>query len=158
MFRQRMRYQKALLVHAGYQKKILTYKPTTKSLRSIRSLSERVQLATDILISYTDLGARISFIFCSSFSLFSLCITIYALYAYFFKENVISGWASMIVFVSVAFSALFFMIGLVGAYLRRILIEVQGAPPYRNRTDHLYVRENAINRPFWMSTIMVMRQ
>ena len=54
----------------------------------------------------------------------------YALYSKFFTNKVVPGWASSVSILSFLFGVLFILLGLIGEYIGRILIEVKQRPPY----------------------------
>lgn len=53
-----------------------------------------------------------------------------AIYAKFFTDKAVPGWASMIGMVSLLFAVLFVLLGIIGEYIARILEEVRGRPRF----------------------------
>jgi len=53
-----------------------------------------------------------------------------ALYAKLFTDKVVPGWTSIIGVVSLLFGVLFILIGLLGEYIGKVLIQVRGRPAY----------------------------
>ena len=54
-------------------------------------------------------------------SLLSFCITLYGILIKIFKDNVIEGWTSTVMFLSVLFALLFTILAFFGEYLGRLL-------------------------------------
>jgi glycosyltransferase involved in cell wall biosynthesis len=63
------------------------------------------------------------------FALFSIIVTIYSIFMKFFSQPT-SGYTSLIVFLSISFSLLFFIIGIIGEYIANIFKETKGRPSY----------------------------
>lgn len=55
---------------------------------------------------------------------------IYALYSKFVSGSAIPGWASSVAILSFLFGVLFILIGIIGEYIGRILVEVMQRPRY----------------------------
>ncbi|MBI2411883.1 MAG: glycosyltransferase [Deltaproteobacteria bacterium] len=121
--KEKFRYRKALYLLTGYPKKNLLYRSPSRG-RSGRPWYEDLDLALDVVIGYSNIGIK-AIHFLSA----SLAIGGWAIYGYFF-ENVIEGWTAIMVFLSCVFSGLFFILGMLGEYILRILNEVKGRPYY----------------------------
>ena len=53
-----------------------------------------------------------------------------AIYVKLFTDRAVPGWASAVGMVSLMFGILFILLGIIGEYIGRILIEVRGRPRY----------------------------
>lgn len=126
--KEKFRYRKALYLLTGYPKKNLTYRSPSRG-RSGRAWHEDLDLAFDIVIGYSNIGIKLIHFLSAALFLFSLAIGGWAIYGYFF-ENVVEGWTAIMVFLSCVFSGLFFILGMLGEYILRILNEVKGRPYY----------------------------
>lgn len=63
-------------------------------------------------------------------SFIAFCEIIYALYVRFFTKHIVPGWTSMVSILSFLFGILFILIGILGEYIGRILVEVRERPRY----------------------------
>ena len=129
---EKTRYRKGLHSYIGFSKTKIHYnKINNKSTIIDRSLSEKISLGLDIIVSFTKLGLIISLFLSIILFLFSLGMGIYALYDYFFGEDIAgTGWASVIAFLSIGFSGIFLILGMLVNYASKILIEAQNRPLY----------------------------
>ena len=63
-------------------------------------------------------------------SLVAFAELVYAVYTRLFTSTVVPGWASAISILSFLFGVLFILVGLLGEYIGRILVEVQHRPRF----------------------------
>ncbi len=63
-------------------------------------------------------------------SMFSMYILLEALYEKLFLGTTVPGWTSTIGVISLLFGILFILLGLLGEYIGRILVQVRGRPLY----------------------------
>lgn len=96
------------------------YSPIGKK-SSKRSLLSNVNFSIDVLVSFSDKLIRIATVLSLFASIINLIYIIYVLVIFFFKENVIEGWASSNLYNSVIFFILFLVTSILGEYLRVIL-------------------------------------
>ncbi len=129
---EKTRYRKGLHSYIGFSKTRIKYnKINNRSTIIERSLPEKISFGLDIMVSFTKLGLIIALYLSVILFLFSLSMGIYALYDYFFMKNVTgTGWASIIAFLAIGFSGIFFILGMVVNYASKILIEAQNRPLY----------------------------
>lgn len=133
---EKVRYRKALYAIVGARQHHIVYpsNPTEKTRRVARRLDrETTSLAFDILLSFSGFGLRLAHRLSFAFGLFSLLAFTYAVFVYLFKANVVEGWTTVTVIASTGFAGLFLVLGVIGEYLARILIEVRGRPLYSVR-------------------------
>jgi hypothetical protein len=142
--KQRLRYQKALLSRSGYHRHAIEYAPVAIAASPQRSLWERMNLASEIFINYSSIGSKIGMTLSILFIGFACVVVGYVLYSYFFLSNISKGWASIMLFLSISFSGLFFFLSIISEYARQILLEVQGNPFYiiEANTSNFSQRQN----------------
>lgn len=134
--KEKVRYRKALYAYVGARQHHIGYvpRPDADVLRIKRRLDrEKTTLAFDVLLSFSGFGLRLAHRLSFTFGLLSLLTIVYALFIYLFKKDVVQGWTTMTVLVSGGFAGLFLVLGVIGEYLSRILVEVRGRPLYSIR-------------------------
>lgn len=125
--KEKFRYRKALYALTGYPRKNVVYPGGRRG--SGRVWGENMDLFFDVVIGYSNIGIRLIHFLSAALFLFSLAIGGWAFVSYF-RENVVEGWTTTMVFLSCVFSGLFFILGIIGEYVLRILDEVKGRPYY----------------------------
>jgi polyisoprenyl-phosphate glycosyltransferase len=138
--RDKVRYRKALYAVLGYRHHHLRYLRTAVGppRRSGRSDRETWSLAFDILLSFSGFGLRLAHRLSFAFGLLSVGAACYAVVIFLFKNNVVQGWTTVTVLISGGFTGLFLVVGILGEYLARILVEVRGRPLYSIRDTVVY--------------------
>lgn len=127
--KEKVRYRKALYSYTGYRKKAIEYQPIFHS-KLYSSTKESVTLAVDVAVSFSNLGLRISHYLSFIFFAMSLCAVGYGVLNFLFNRHVVPGWTTLFVLTAVGFSGVFLVVGIIGEYLARILLEVQNRPLY----------------------------
>ena len=131
----RVRYRKMLYASSGYERTSIQYAVSdAKKAFTKKTLGENIELAMNVLISFTYFGANIPFIFSAIFFLIALLAGFYTILIFILKKNVVEGWATLMLLLSFGFSGLFFVIGIISKYVSIILMEVQDRLPYTCRT------------------------
>lgn len=130
--KENVRYRKALYKSSGYPCATVLYKPVRGDFSYPEPpFFERIGLAFDVLISFSNIGAKLALIFSAVFIIMSLCIGFYAINSYIFRSTIASGWTTISLFLSAGFSGIFLILGLLGKYLSILLVEIQNRTPYR---------------------------
>ncbi len=129
--KEKFRYRKALYLLTGYPNRTVVYKPLPgRGGVKSRNRQESLSLALDVIIGFSNIGIKSIHFLSGLMFLFSVFIVFYTLHSYFFVENVVEGWLTIMLFLSIVFSGLFFILGVLGEYIMRILDEVKGRPYY----------------------------
>lgn len=145
--KEKVRYRKALYGFTGYPSTRITYSPTTGSSSRGRRLNrETVKLAFDILISFSEVGLRLANLFSLMFLFFSLAGILYTVLNYLFNDNLIVGWPTIMIVLSTGLAGIFFVLGLIGEYVARMLIEVRQRPNYAVATSHTFLPAPPVGR------------
>ncbi len=129
--REKVRYRKVLYKYLGFNYATITYKPK-KILKSQRK--NKMNLAVEVFLTFSDLGVKISFVAALLFFIVSVGLGAYSLVAYVTFEFVVTGWTTIMLFLSFGFSGLFLILGLMGKYMNMILVEVKNRPLYATRS------------------------
>jgi glycosyltransferase involved in cell wall biosynthesis len=135
--REKVRYRKALYAYSGYKKHVIDYAPLSMSKKSEIN-RENISTAFDVMVSFSNIGLKVSHYLSIIFLLFSLFMAGYAFYNYFFNQNVVEGWTTLMILISFGFTGLFFIVGMLGEYISRILIEIQNRPFYTTNSVEIY--------------------
>lgn len=147
--KEKVRYRKALYAYTGYPKATIEIPaaPGTGTgawavpRRTINR--ERLTLAIDILVSFSNIGLKVSLLFSLLFLLFSMGMMGYSLYHYLFNKNVVEGWTTLMILLSTGFAGLFFILGVLGEYMTRMLVELQARPAYSVRSVEVIKKRDA---------------
>lgn len=140
--KEKLRYRKALYHYSGFNSRTIVYECINKSdQRNSLSFGERVNLASDILISFSDIGTKLPLRISMVFATISLISIIYTIYSYFTVENIQTGWTTTMMFLSISFTGLFFMLAVVSKYMNVLLNELQDRPRYIYQSIDRYSRK-----------------
>ncbi|QWU15807.1 dolichol-phosphate mannosyltransferase [Paenibacillus sophorae] len=135
--KEKVRYRKALYELTGYSKSLVTYQSLFKS-KGKKMTRENVSLAIDALVSFSNAGLKAAHYLTFAFFGFSIFMGAYALYNYFFNQSVVEGWTTLMILISFGFAGLFFIFGVIGEYISRILTEIQNRPFYSTSSVEMY--------------------
>lgn len=129
--REKLRYRKALYHYSGFNTTILSYEPNKKVVRNDDiTVGEKVKLATDVLVSFSDFGMQSAVFFSALFFVVAIGMMTYTVYSYLTVEGIQPGWTTTMLFLSASFSAVFFVLTILAKYLTALLLEVQKKPSY----------------------------
>ncbi|MCK4870215.1 MAG: glycosyltransferase [Gammaproteobacteria bacterium] len=126
IIKNKTRYRKLLYKLTGYNNTTI-YTDVDKVVSPL-SLKEKIHIATDVLFGFTNIGATISLALSSLFIFISVGVGVYALWAHFFLNQVISGWTTLMAFLSFGFSGIFIILAIFNKYFYMILKEVRDNP------------------------------
>jgi dolichol-phosphate mannosyltransferase len=98
--------------------------------RSKYGLRKMILFALDGVTSFSVTPLRIGVVVGLATSLLAFGELVYALVMKLWFDHTVPGWASAVSVVSFLFGILFILLGLIGEYLGRILIEVRRRPRY----------------------------
>ncbi len=120
------------IVHwVGYRSSNIEFQPGKRFSGSRKyTFKKMIQLAWAGITSFSIVPLRVSIVIGVLTSLLAFTEVIYAIYAKIFTDTVVPGWASGVAVVSFLFGILFIMLGVLGEYIGRILIEAKGRPRY----------------------------
>ncbi len=94
------------------------------------SLKKMLKFAWTGITSFSIIPLRVGILLGLLTSLFAFYQLFEAVYTRLFTNEAITGWASTIGIISLLFGVLFIFLGIVGEYIGRILIQVQGRPRF----------------------------
>ncbi len=132
--KEKVRYRKALYALTGFPSTRVSYRPTTTRRETPRHLNrETITLAFDVMVSFSNVGLRLAHLMSFVFGFFSCLVILYVIMVRLVLGNIVSGWTSLMAFLAAGLAGLFFILGVIGEYLARILIEVRSRPLYALR-------------------------
>lgn len=107
------------------------------------TLRRMLKLAWDGITSFSVVPLRLSIVIGVITSGLAFAEFVYAIYARLFTDTAVPGWASAVAVVSFLFGILFIMLGVLGEYLGRVLLEVRGRPRFLVREEVGGLREES---------------
>lgn len=120
-------YRKPVYYSCGLKFDFIEYKPVARpdvskvNFTSAEDFLYKQNLAVDSLLAFTDIGYRFSLYIALAMILFSLSISTYSIFMYFFKSNIVEGWATIMIFLSFCFCGVFILLSIVIRYISLIL-------------------------------------
>lgn len=98
--------------------------------RSQYTLKKMINLAWTGVTSFSIVPLRIGIFLGVLTSLAAFGELTYAVYSKLFTQTAVPGWASAVSILSILFGILFILVGLLGEYIGRILVEVRRRPRF----------------------------
>jgi glycosyltransferase involved in cell wall biosynthesis len=133
-FRERTRLIRGIIQVVGFPRTSLEFvAPKRVGGRSKYSFGSLMSLTVSAVIAYSKLPLYIGLVLGALFALFSVAVGIYSLVVYIFFATPPPGYTTLILFVSLAFSILFFLIGIIGVYIGFTFEENRQRPIYITR-------------------------
>ena len=105
--------------------------------KSSYSLAKKINLAFQLIISFSDKPLKLTIKFGLLVSIVALIVGLYFIIKSFFIEIPVAGWLTVVVSMWFLFGILITIVGVIGLYIGRILAEVKARP--------LYIIEKAID-------------
>ena len=89
-----------------------------------------IKFAWTGIVSFSLKPLRIGIILGIVTSIFSFGLLVLTLYDYFILHNTVPGWTTLVVITTFLFGILFIILGIIGEYIGRILIETRSRPRF----------------------------
>ena len=129
-FRERTRFLRGIVQLVGFPKTTLEYKAQErKAGHSKYSFFKLVKLSFSAISSFSKAPLRLGIFTGIIFGLISLILIVYSLIMWIF-DTPVSGYTTLVVFMSAFASIQMFVIGVIGQYIGYIFDEVKGRPIY----------------------------
>ena len=129
-YRERTRFLRGLIQFLGVRKCTLPYEPVGREAGSSKySIRKLFRLSFIAIASLSRIPLQLGLVAGVLFGLFSILLAIYSLIMYFTGETP-PGYTTLILFLSIAFSLQFFMIGIIGVYVGLTFEETKQRPIY----------------------------
>ncbi len=130
-FKERRWFLRGLLPTLGFETATLNYIPEKRAFGSSRyTLRKMLVLAVDGILSTSIAPLRLGIVLASVVGSLALVYAIYALYISIFTSTALPGWTSVLMTVAIIGAMQLFLLGVIGEYLGRTLLEVRQRPDY----------------------------
>jgi polyisoprenyl-phosphate glycosyltransferase len=127
---ERIRFRKVLINLVGFRPTILSFNVTNKNFKNRASFLYRMKLALEMIVFHSNFGLKLPIWMAVGFLFFSFTTSGFAAWAYWFNAEVVTGWTSLVIFLSLSFSGLFIILGILSEYIVKILRETTNLPLY----------------------------
>jgi len=125
------RFLRGFIQNAGFKKKIINYNAHERVYgESKYSIKKLLILSFDALFSFSFKPLRITRIIAVIYILFSFILGSYSLLKYIQDNNIPSGYTTIIIFLSISFSLIFFFISIASFYFEKTIDELRKKPSY----------------------------
>lgn len=127
----KVRFRKILYAYSAVNTGEIYFKPrSNKRLKDSRGMLEKLNIGSDILISFSHIGMQLSLLLSIIFFFLFLLLILYSLYSYFILKDAVEGWTTLMIIISSGFSGVFLLIALLSKYLGIILLETRDQQIY----------------------------
>jgi polyisoprenyl-phosphate glycosyltransferase len=130
-FRERNRFLRGIIQIVGFRSTSVFYTaPSRLAGKSSYSFFKLSSLTLTAITSFSKTPLFLGLWFGFIFSLASIILGFYTLWTYFFGVTPPSGYTTIILFLSISFAILFFLIGIIGLYVGYLFEEQKNRPIY----------------------------
>jgi dolichol-phosphate mannosyltransferase len=130
-YRERNRFLRGYIQILGFNITTLEFEAPARSAgKSNYSFKSLLKLASTAIFAFSNKPLIISLAFSLLFLLFSLGLMIFSLIVYFFGDTPPSGYTTLIMFQSIGFTILCFLISILSIYFGKSLSELRDRPIY----------------------------
>jgi len=130
-FRERNRFLRGFIQIIGFNISTLYFEaPARNAGKTSYSIRGLLKLSFTAIFAFSNKPLKISLIFSLLFLFFATAVVIYSIIIYFFGEKPPSGYTTLIIFQSIGFTVLSFMISVLSMYFGRSLEEIRDRPIY----------------------------
>jgi len=124
-------FLRGIVQWVGFPSSTVTFQSSQRFSGSTKyTLRRMIRFSLDGITSFSLVPLRLGILAGALASLVGFGLMIYALYAKLVLSATVAGWATTITVMSFMFGVLFVLVGLLGEYLGRVLIEVRGRPRF----------------------------
>lgn len=124
-------YLKELIPWLGFNQKIITFKVEDRQYGNSKySFIKSMALSIRGLTSFSINPLRFSSLLGGFFSILSFLYGLYAVGIFFFTDNAVAGWTSIIASILLFSGIQFILIGIIGEYVGKVFLESKQRPLY----------------------------
>jgi dolichol-phosphate mannosyltransferase len=129
-FRDRNRFLRGFIQQVGFKRSTIYFDaPERVGGESKYNFSKLLLFSISIIVANSKAPLRFSVFISFLFVLFSITLAFYSIFMKFLG-NPFSGYTTIIVFLSLAFGLLFFILGVLGEYIGNLYNEIKSRPLY----------------------------
>ena len=114
-------YRKAVYANCGLKMETITYKPVGSTKGKRQQTGERMSLAMDSFIYFTNVMERISALISGAFLLLTVGMGVYILRDLLGNRTIVEGWISTVGFLALGFFGVFALLTIILKYLSVML-------------------------------------
>lgn len=115
----------------GFTQKCIEYKANKRVKgKSKYHFIKMLNFSISGITSFSIIPIRLSLILCLFSISFAIFYSIYAIYIKCIVGKAVEGWTSILILMSLFFSGIFVMLGIIGEYIAKIHIETKKRPRY----------------------------
>lgn len=130
-YRERNRFLRGFIQIIGFKDTTLNYVSNKRLAGETKySYARLVKLSVNAIISFSKFPLFLGIYIGLIFALFSFLLAIYSVCVYFFGNTPPSGYTTLILFMSIGFTIMFFLIGIIGIYVGYNFDESKKRPIY----------------------------
>ncbi len=130
-YREKTRFLRSIIQILGFNHTSLEFEAgKRKAGKTKYSPVKLMILTTEALTSFSKAPLHLGIWFGFIFGFFSILLGIYTLWVFFFGDTPPSGYTTIVLFMTISFSILFFIIGIIGIYIGFLFDEQKGRPIY----------------------------
>ena len=124
-------FLRGIVEWVGYPSSSVEYSVESRhSGESKYTVLRMLKFAWNGITSFSLVPLRVGVLIGLATSFVAFTVTVYAILAKYLSGQVVPGWASSLALTSFLFGVLFVLLGVLGEYLGRVLIEVRSRPRY----------------------------
>jgi len=130
-YRERNRFLRGFIQIVGFNKTTLNFvAPKRLAGESKYSFVKLLSFSINAIISFSKFPLYLGIYIGLLFAAFSVLLAMYSIYEYFFGNTPPSGYTTLVLFMSISFSILFILIGIIGVYVGYTFDESKKRPIY----------------------------
>ncbi len=129
--RERHRFLRGMSTWLGFSQAAVDYERPARAAGETKfSTPKMLRFAWDAAVSFSTLPMTLVTVWGSLVSLFGLGYLIYTIQRYFFFQDTVPGWATLVVLLCLIGGSILISLGIIGSYVGRIYDEAKGRPLY----------------------------
>lgn len=130
-FRERNRFLRGYIQIVGFNRTTLEFDAGKRAAgESKYSYSKLASLANIAVFSFSRKPLYLALVVAVAFMVLTSVVAVYSLIVYFFGDRPYSGYTTIIVFISVCFTILYFLLAILSIYIGKGIEEIKERPIY----------------------------
>jgi glycosyltransferase involved in cell wall biosynthesis len=130
-FRERNRFLRGYIQIVGFNRSTLEFDAGKRAAgESKYSYSKLASLANIAIFSFSRKPLYLALVVAVAFMVLTSVVAVYSLIVYFFGDRPYSGYTTIVVFISVCFTILYFLLAILSIYIGKGIEEIKERPIY----------------------------